>query len=123
MTGIEQYRAYRVMIVLFRSLWFLGDIVEQCAQGLKKEPKDLSFKEFGDWFFCLDADVRKTHFKFGVLFGASLDQEELLAVCKFRKDKNGVQYSKENIRNIKISELVEIVSDVCVELSEEKVFF
>lgn len=123
MTGIEQYRAYRVMIVLFRSLWFLGDIVEQCAQNLNKNAKDLSFKEFGDWFFGLDADKRKVHFKFAVLFGASLDPDELLSVCKFRKDKNGVAFSKENIQNITMSDLVNIVSDVCVELSEEKVFF
>ena len=66
MTGIAQYRAYRVMIVLFRSLWFLGDIVLQCAQDLGKESKDVSFTDFGDWFFGLDKDARRVKFKFAV---------------------------------------------------------
>lgn len=123
MAGIEQYRAYRVMIVLFRSLWFLGDIVGQCAQALNKEPKDVSFSDFGDWFFGLDKDERRVKFKFAVLFGASMDQDEMLAVCSFRKDKNEVAISKENIRNLSMTEIVEIISDVCVELSEEKIFF
>lgn len=123
MAGIEQYRAYRVMIVLFRSLWFLGDVVGQCAQALEKDVKDISFLEFGDWFFGLDKDERRVKFKFAVLFGASLDQDEMLAVCSFRKDKNGVAISKENIRNLTMTEIVDFVSDVCADLSEEKVFF
>ncbi len=123
MTGIAQYRAYRVMIVLFRSLWFLGDIVLQCAQDLGKESKDVSFTDFGDWFFGLDKDARRVKFKFAVLFGASLDQDELLAVCGFRKDKNGVAISKENFRNLSITDIVDMVSDVCADLSDEKVFF
>lgn len=123
MAGIEQYRAYRVMIVLFRSLWFLGDVVGQCAQTLEKDVKDISFSDFGDWFFGLDKDERRVKFKFAVLFGASLDQDEILAVCGLRKDKNGVAISKENIRNLTMTEMVEMIADVCVELSEEKIFF
>lgn len=123
MTGIEQYRAYRVMIVLFRSLWFLDDVVGQYVQDTHKEPKDIVFREFGEWFFNLDAAKRKTYFKFALLFGASLEQDEMLSVLKFRQDNNGVAYSKENIKNIKLSEMVETIADVCVELSEEKVFF
>lgn len=123
MSGIEQYRAYRVMIVLFRSLWFLGDVVGKCAQDLNVKAQELTFKQFGDWFFGLESDARRTYFRYAVLFGASLDNDELLAICGFRKDKNGVAISKENIRNMSVSDMVDVISDVCLELSELKVFF
>lgn len=123
MKGLQQYRSYRVMLSLFRSLWFMGDVVNQAAQDLKLEINKITFEQFGEWFFELDSEARNKLFRHSVLFGATLDPDELLAVCAQRKDKNGVAIANENIGNLKMSELTDIMADVCTELSEEKVFF
>lgn len=123
MKGLQQYQSYRVMLSMFRSLWFMGDVVNRAALDLKVEAKDITFEQFGDWFFALDSDERNKLFRRAVLFGATLDPDELISVCSQRKDSNGVSIAKENIGNLKMSELTDIMADVCTELSEEKVFF
>lgn len=123
MKGLQQYRAYRVMLSMFRSLWFMGDVVNRTAQDLKIDIKDITFEQFGDWFFALDRDERNKLFRRAVLFGATLDPDELIAICAQRKDSNDVAIAKENIGNLKMSELTDIMADVCTELSDEKVFF
>lgn len=123
MNGLKQYRAYRVMLSVFRSLWFLNDIVIVACDELKIKPSDIKFEDFAKWFFALEESKRKYYFKMALLFGVSLDNDEIVALCSMKSDKNNVAYSRENINNMALSELIAIMVDVCYDLSGEEVFF
>lgn len=45
-----------------------------------------------------------------------LDQEELEALISFCSDKNGVPYGPENLKNIKPTELIDIIVEVCLKV-------
>lgn len=123
MNGLKQYRAYRVMLSVFRSLWFLNDIVIVACDELKIKPSDIKFEDFAKWFFAQEESKRKYYFKMALLFGVSLDNDEIVALCSMKCDKNNVAYSRENINNMALSELIAIMVDVCYDLSGEEVFF
>lgn len=121
--GVDAFRAYRVMMTLIRSLWFIEDARTKCAKDIQKEIKDQKFEDLVNWFNNLSEDEQKLFFRIAILFGAQLDEEDMLAVLRFRKDKNGVAISRQNINNLSVKEIVDNISDVCLELNKEKVFF
>ena len=121
--GVDAFRAYRVMMTLIRSLWFIEDARTKCAKDIRKEIKDQKFEDLVNWFNNLSEDEQKLFFRIAILFGAQLDEEDMLAVLRFRKDKNGVAISRQNINNLSVKEIVDNISDVCLELNKEKVFF
>ena len=121
--GVDAFRAYRVMMTLIRSLWFIEDARTKCANDIKKEIKDQKFEDLVNWFNNLSEDEQKLFFRIAILFGAQLDEEDMLAVLRFRKDKNGIAISRQNINNLSVKEIVDNISDVCLELNKEKVFF
>lgn len=121
--GVDAFRAYRVMMTLIRSLWFIEDARTKCAKDTKKEIKDQKFEDLVNWFNNLSDEEQKLFFRIAILFGAQLDEEDMLAVLRFRKDKNGVAISRQNINNLSVKEIVDNISDVCLELNKEKVFF
>ena len=48
--GVDAFRAYRVMMTLIRSLWFIEDARTKCAKDIKKEIKDQKFEDLVNWF-------------------------------------------------------------------------
>lgn len=122
-TGIDGLRAYKVMASLVRSLYFLAEITSECAKTTQTKPEDMSFDVFFRWFDSLESDRKRSLFKLSVIHGITLDQDELFALLKYTKDKNGIAISKANIGNLSVKEIADNITDVCMELSEESVFF
>lgn len=122
-TGIDGLRAYKVMASLVRSLFFLAEITSECAKETQTKPEDMSFDVFFRWFDSLDKDRKRSLFKLSVIHGITLDQDEMFALLKYTKDKNGVAISKANIGNLSVKEIADNITNVCMELSEENVFF
>lgn len=122
-TGIDGLRAYKVMASLVRSLYFLAEITSECAKATQTKPEDMSFDVFFRWFDSLDKDRKRSLFKLSAIHGITLDQEELFALLKYTKDANGVPVSKANIGNLTVTQIANNIVDVCMELSEENVFF
>ena len=122
-TGIDGLRAYKVMASLVRSLYFLAEITSECAKTTQTKPEDMSFDVFFRWFDSLESDRKRSLFKLSVIHGITLDQDELFALLKYTKDKNGVAISKANIGNLSVKEIADNITDVCMGLSEENVFF
>lgn len=122
-TGIDGLRAYKVMASLVRSLYFLAEITSECAKTTQTKPEDMSFEIFFRWFDSLDKDHKRSLFKLSVIHGITLDQDELFALLKYTKDKNGIAISKANIGNLSVKEIADNITDVCMDLSEENVFF
>ena len=122
-TGIDGLRAYKVMASLVRSLYFLAEITSECAKTTQTKPEDMSFEIFFRWFDSLDKDRKRSLFKLSVIHGITLDQDELFALLKYTKDKNGIAISKANIGNLSVKEIADNITDVCMDLSEENVFF
>jgi hypothetical protein len=52
-----------------------------------------------------------------------LQQDEVEALICFCKDKNGVRYNPENLKNLGPDELHEIIVAVCLEISKIKINF
>ncbi len=122
-TGIDGLRAYKVMASLVRSLYFIAEITSECAKKTQTKPEDMSFDIFFRWFDSLEADRKRALFKLSVIHGITLDQDELFALLKYTKDANGVPVSKANIGNLSVKQIADNITDVCMELSEENVFF
>lgn len=122
-TGIDGLRAYKVMASLLRSLYFLAEITSECAKSTQTKPEDMSFDVFFRWFDSLESERKRSLFKLSVIHGITLDQEEIFALLKYTKDKNGVGISKANIGNLSVKEIADNITDVCMDLSEESVFF
>lgn len=122
-TGIDGLRAYKVMASLVRSLYFLAEITSECVKATQTKPEDMSFDVFFRWFDSLESDRKRSLFKLSVIHGITLDQDELFALLKYTKDKNGVAISKSNIGNLSVKEIADNITDVCMQLSEENVFF
>lgn len=122
-TGIDGLRAYKVMASLVRSLYFLAEITSECAKATQIKPEDMSFDIFFRWFDSLDTERKRALFKLSVVHGITLDQDEIFALLKYTKDKNGISVSKANIGNLSVREIADNIVNVCMDLSEEKVFF
>lgn len=122
-TGIDGLRAYKVMSTLVRSLYFIAEVVAECAKATQTKPEDMTFEVFLGWFDNLDSDRKRGLFKLSVIHGAVLDPDEVFSLLKYRKDKNGIAISKTNINNLSVKEIADNITDVCMDLSEETVFF
>lgn len=110
--GLEGLRAYKAMMVLVRSLWFLAEVNQN------KE-----YEEFLTWFDGQEPEKLKELFKVAVVYGVKMDKDELLDLLCFCTDNNGVKISKENINNLEVKDMIDKVVGVCLELCEIKVFF
>lgn len=123
-SGIDGLRAYRVMMSLIYSLTQIREVYIRYVKetGIKKS-SDVSFESFLRWFDELSDDRKKQLFKWAILCGAELSNDELLSVLRYRADNNGVAFDKSNVGNISIKQMVESVADICAELCKEQVFF
>lgn len=122
--GIDGLRAYRVMITLIYSLTQINEVYKSYIKDSNiKKSDDVSLESFLHWFDNLENERKKQLFKIAILCGADLTNDEILSVVKYRADNNGVAFNKSNVGNMKISEIVNVVSDVCVELCQEEIFF
>lgn len=122
--GIDGLRAYRVMMTLIYSLTQINEVYKKyIKESCIKKADEISLQSFLTWFDRLENAQKKQLFKVAVLCGADLTTDEILAVVKYRTDKNGVAYSKANVNNIPVKDMVEIISSVCLEMSQEEVFF
>jgi hypothetical protein len=110
--GLPGLRAYKAMMAIVRSLYFIAEVSE-----------GREYKEFLEWFDNQSKEELTRLFKVGVVYGIKLDQDEILDLVGYCKDKNGVKIAKENLNSIPVKELVDKMVDVCLELCEIKVFF
>lgn len=123
-SGIDGLRAYRAMISLIYSLTQISEVYRTFARDEKiKKPDDVSLERFIKWFSSNDDAKKHQLFKIAALCGVDLTTDEVLSIVKYHQDKNGVPINKSNIGNMKIGEIVNVIADVCVDLSKEEVFF
>lgn len=59
-------------------------------------------------------------FKEAALF-VNLDDEDIRAIILFCRDKNGVPFSAENIKNLKPDVMIEMIVAVCMEIAGFKI--
>lgn len=50
-----------------------------------------------------------------------LEQDEVEALIGFSTDKNGIPYSKENLKNLSTADMFEIIVAVCMEIGRIKI--
>lgn len=97
----------------------------QLLMGLKMIPeyKTLSFEDFFEMLDRIEdvEDKRKVLTKAAML--VQLEEEEVQAMLSFCKDKNGVPFGKENLKNLKPEEQIEAIVSVSLEYAKIKVRF
>ena len=81
-----------------------------------------SYEEFLASVQAMPADAQRKVIVEAVMF-VELQQEEIEALACFCADANGVPYTKENVKNLKPHELVEMTVAVCLEIAKIKVDF
>lgn len=92
--------------------------------GLKMLPDylGLQYEEFFESIEKASPEQQEKLIRKAALF-VKLERDELEALVCFVKDKNGVPYSAENIKNLGPDDLHEIIVSVCVAISRIKVNF
>lgn len=92
--------------------------------GLKMLPDylGLQYEEFFESIEKASTEQQEKLIRKAALF-VKLERDELEALVCFVKDKNGVPYSAENIKNLGPDDLHEIIVSVCVAISRIKVNF
>ena len=110
--GIKGLYAFKAMQTLLFSYFMLPEF---------REPKE-SYTEFLKRFSGMTEDEQREIFKTSLYF-AGIDENEILAICCFAKDINGVSYQKANLASLEIEELFDIIIDVCMEIVKIRVFF
>jgi hypothetical protein len=92
--------------------------------GLKMIPEYMteSYEEFLARLDDMPEADQKKMIQKAALF-VTLSDEEVQALVCFCADKNGVPYSKENLKSLGPKELVEIIVAVCGEIAKIKIDF
>lgn len=110
--GIKSLWAFQTMHTLLLGCYMIPMFSE------KKE----TFEEFLERFEKGTEEEQRNTLKRAICL-VELKKDEILAVCGFAKDKNGIPYTAENINNLTFAEIADIVVDVCCEIAKIKVFF
>lgn len=92
--------------------------------GLKMLPQYMgeSYESFLARIHDMPHEDQKKMIREAALF-VELTKEEVEALVCFCADKNGVPYSSENLKNLGPAEQVEIIVEVCAEISKIKIDF
>jgi hypothetical protein len=79
-----------------------------------------SYEKFHAAFETKTDAEKEVMIREAILF-VKLEDEEIEALLSFTTDKNGVPYSKVNIKNLSPKDLHECIVAVCMELSRIKI--
>ena len=122
-TGYNCYRAYQVyrdILLASYIFWTANKIYLSNDPEVKKKAE--TYKEFLIRFEKSDEEERRNIIKLGAdTFNLSL--EEVCFLVGLVEDANGVPYSKANLNNLKPQEIIDIIVEVCLEISKITVFF
>lgn len=90
--------------------------------GLKMLPAYIT-EDYVSFFekFKEKTDAEKETFLREAVAFVTLAQDEIEALVSFATDKNGIPYSKENLKNILVDELYEIIVAVGMEIGRIKI--
>lgn len=110
--GIKSLYAFQVMHTLLLGYWTIPNF----------ESEKESFEKFLERFEKGSEEQKRAVFT-RAIYLVKLEDAEILAVCGFAQDKNGIPYSAENIKNATFDEIAQIIIDVCCEIAKIKVFF
>jgi hypothetical protein len=91
--------------------------------GLKMIPEYMSigFEDFLKMLDGLESEAERRKILTTAARFVKLEEDELNALISFCSDSNGVPYGKENLKNLKPEELVDVIVSVCLKMSEIKV--
>lgn len=110
--GVKGLYAFKALQTLLLSYFMLPEF---------RQPKE-TYTEFLKRFSEMGEKEQRETLKTALYF-AGIDENEILALCLFAKDPNGVPYGKSNLANLEIEELFAIIIDVCMAIVKIKVFF
>lgn len=90
--------------------------------GLKMLPmyEDIEYQDFLNIIHKMDEPDKRKVLRDGFLL-VDLSDDEVLSLCSFAYDKNGVPISKNSFKSLTIPEIIDIQIEVCLKLSEIKV--
>lgn len=106
---LKDTKSLRAMNGFYAIMVGLSMIPEYQHLGPKGLTKIIEAMEFDDQLSVLTEGVKLIE----------LDPKEVRALVCFCTDKNGVPYTEENVKNLGISELIEIVVTVCMHIIRE----
>lgn len=118
--GYNCYRAYQVYrdILLASYIFWNANKVYLSEKPEEKE----TYKDFLKRFENSSEEEKREIIKLGAdTFNLSF--EEVSFLIGQVEDANGVPYSKANMNNLKPQEIIEIIIEVCLEISKVTVFF
>lgn len=110
--GIKSVYAFQVMHTLLLGYYTIPNFEN------RKESFEAFLKRFE-----IGTEEEKRAILTRAIYLVKLEKDEILAVCGFGKDKNGVPYSAENIENLSHLEICNLIIEVCLEIAKIKVFF
>lgn len=118
--GYNCYRAYQVYrdIILASYIFWSANKIYLSDDENKPE----SYKDFLLRFERSTEEERREIIKLGAET-FNLSMEEICFLIGLVEDANGVPYSKSNIDNLKPNEIIDIIIEVCLEISRVTVFF
>lgn len=90
--------------------------------GLKMLPlySDVDYETFYEQIEEKSEEEKRTLIKQAIRF-VPLEKEEVEALLCFAKDKNGIPYTSANIKNLQITEIAEIMCEVCMQIASIRV--
>lgn len=117
--GYNCYRAYQVYRDILLASYYFYEANKICFED---NPKPEKYNEFLRRFENSNEEERKKIIEIGANnFNLSLD--EVCFLVGLVEDANGVPYSKATLNNLDPQKIIEIIVEVCLEISKVTVFF
>lgn len=118
--GYNCYRAYQVYRDIILASYIFWNANKIYLSDDENKPE--SYKDFLLRFEKSTEEEKREIIKLGAeTFNLSI--EEICFLIGLVEDANGVPYSKSNIDNLKPNEIIDIIIEVCLEISRVTVFF
>ena len=118
--GYNCYRAYQVYRDIILASYIFWNANKIYLSDDENKPE--SYKDFLLRFEKSTEEEKREIIKLGAeTFNLSI--EEICFLIGLVEDANGVPYSKSNIDNLKPNEIIDIILEVCFEISRGTVFF
>ena len=118
--GYNCYRAYQVYRDIILASYIFWNANKIYLSDDENKPE--SYKDFLLRFEKSTEEEKREIIKLGAeTFNLSI--EEICFLIGLVEDANGVTYSKSNIDNLKPNEIIDIIIEVCLEISRVTVFF
>lgn len=108
--GLESYWAFQAYHTLMLGLKMLPSYMTESYEDFYSRVQEMP-----------PEDQRKLIHEAAIF--VQLQKEEVEAIVSFCTDKNGVPYSKINMKNMKPDQYIEMIVAVCVEISKIEVNF